>query len=291
MHSDHDLRPQAIGHPCLKRSSPPTSTPVGRSQPLKFVGHVAELWRYPVSSLGGEKIDRLEIVAASDGAENGVASHGVPIHGVPGNRAFLLFDPETREPAAPESSERWRKALHLSSRRRADGVTEIGFPDGMWLPVGATDIEPRLAGHFGFPVGLAETRGSGGHLPVVAPRYSASPLHILTTASMNAISASDPSLLMDARRFRPDILVATEAASGFVENDWIGRRIVIGTLSISATEGTKRCGMTMAAQPGLPEQPDVLRSILRGNRRNLGIYAEIAAPGSLSLGDDVWIEP
>lgn len=251
-------------------------------KPLKSVGRIAELWRYPVSSLGGEQVDHLDIAHSG---ETGNVEHGVAC-----NRAFLLFDPQTREPAAPESSERWRKALHLVSRLRADGMAEIGFPDGTWLTLDAPDLEERLAEHFGFPVAVGDTRGTGQSWPVIAPRYTASPLHILTTASMNAISTSDPALVVDVRRFRPDILVETNAASGFVENNWIGRKIVIGTLEITATEGTKRCGMTLASQPGLPEQPDVLRSILRGNRRNLGIYAEIVAGGRLSIGDEVWVE-
>ncbi|MCD7109289.1 MOSC domain-containing protein [Rhizobium sp. DKSPLA3] len=254
---------------------------------MKSVGRIAELWRYPVSSLGGEMMDHLDVAAAGTG-EDGATGHAGG--GVAGNRAFLLFDPDTREPAAPESRERWRKALHLVARLRADGMAEIGFPEGTWLAADAADVEERLSQHFGFPVGLAETRGTGRSWPVIAPRYAASPLHLLTTASMTAIHASDPALVLDARRFRPDMLVDTEAASGFLENDWVGRKIVIGTLEITVTEGTKRCGMTLAAQPGLPEQPEVLRSILRGNRRNLGVYAEIVTPGRVSLGDEVWIE-
>ncbi|KQS77099.1 hypothetical protein ASG25_17125 [Rhizobium sp. Leaf384] len=251
------------------------------------VGRIAELWRYPVSSVGGEKLDHLDVAATGDA--KAAAADASP-SGVPGSRSFLLFDADTREPAAPESSERWRKALHLVSRLRPDGMAEIGFADGTWRPADAPDLEDRLSAHFGFSVGLAETRGTGGNWPVVEPRYKASPLHILTTASMEAIRASDPASTLDARRFRPDILIQTETPSGFVENDWIGRRVVIGTLEIHVTEGTKRCGMTLAAQPGLPEQPNILRSILRGNRRNLGVYADIAVPGRVTLGAEVWVD-
>ncbi|KQS72303.1 hypothetical protein ASG39_00495 [Rhizobium sp. Leaf371] len=254
---------------------------------MHFVGRIAELWRYPVSSLGGERMDCLDIAVADD--ESGGLDY--PTGGVAANRAFLIFDPETREPAAPESSPRWRKALHLVSRLRPDGMAEIGFPDGAFLAADAPDMDERLSDHFGFPVGLAETRGTGRSWPVIAPRYTASPLHILTTASIDAIRAGDPALALDARRFRPDLLIDTETEPGFVENDWIGRRVVIGTLEIRVSEGTKRCGMTLVSQPGLPEQPDVLRHILRGNRRNLGVYADIAAPGRVTLGDEVWIDP
>jgi uncharacterized protein YcbX len=47
--------------------------------------------------------------------------------------------------------------------------------------------------------------------------------------------------------------------------------------------------MTLIAQPGLPENPDVLRSLLRQNKRNFGIYGDVEISGKLTLGDPVEI--
>jgi len=38
-------------------------------------------------------------------------------------------------------------------------------------------------------------------------------------------------------------------------------------------------------QPGLSEHPDILRTIVRQNRRNLGIYCTIDTPGLIAVGD------
>jgi uncharacterized protein YcbX len=53
---------------------------------LDLVGRVAEIWRYPVSSVGGERITRAELSAV----------------GMEGDRQFGLIDTETGKPAAPE---------------------------------------------------------------------------------------------------------------------------------------------------------------------------------------------
>jgi uncharacterized protein YcbX len=232
-----------------------------------------------------------------------VKSLVITADGVVGDRTFLLFDAKTGETASPETSARWRSALMLTGRTRDSGAVEIGFPDGVWRTTDAPDLGGSLSAHFGFQVALGikpgaqEERGSHPSLqaafgtpsdwPEIAPRYVASPLHLLTTASIAALLARAGGRVVDARRFRPGIVVETDGGDDFIENGWIGRTIAIGDSVISATEGTKRCAMTMIAQPGLPEDPEILRGILRHNRRNLGIYADVATPGTISVGDGV----
>jgi hypothetical protein len=48
--------------------------------------------------------------------------------------------------------------------------------------------------------------------------------------------------------------------------------------------------MTLIAQPGLDEEPEILRGIMRHNRRNLGVYATPCASATMTVGDDVYAE-
>lgn len=207
--------------------------------------------------------------------------------GIPFDRQWALVDVETGKAAAPETDAKWRPALFLSSRVR-DGVVEIGFPDGRWLNTRAADIGEHLFEHFRFPVELRPygvgTRNADDH-PTAINRYVPSPVHVVTTASMETLAATG---LTDvaSRRFRPTILVRSRG-SGFPESAWLGKSIRIGTVILSATEEAKRCGMTMIAQPGLSGNPDILRAIVRQNRRNLGIYCAVATTGKVSVGDSV----
>ena len=48
--------------------------------------------------------------------------------------------------------------------------------------------------------------------------------------------------------------------------------------------------MTLVAQPGMAEEPDVLRGIMRHNKRNLGVYATPIEGVTISVGDAVYAE-
>jgi hypothetical protein len=45
--------------------------------------------------------------------------------------------------------------------------------------------------------------------------------------------------------------------------------------------------MTLIAQPGLSADPEVLRTVVRHNRRNLGIYCDVITPRTLEIGSVV----
>lgn len=90
---------------------------------------------------------------------------------------------------------------------------------------------------------------------------------------------------MDSRRFRPTVLLKTSGNTEFAETPWIGCRLQMAQAVIKVNEETKRCGVTLVAQPGLPENPEILRTLLRQNRRNLGIYCTVDVPGLINVGD------
>jgi hypothetical protein len=114
------------------------------------------------------------------------------------------------------------------------------------------------------------------------------PLHLLTTASLAALAARNPTSRFDQRRFRPNFLIEPEGGrTGFVELDWCGRTITVGGASIKVEYPTMRCSMTAQAQGDLPKDPQVLRTIVRDADQNLGVYAHTIAPGPVAVGDVV----
>lgn len=66
---------------------------------------------------------------------------------------------------------------------------------------------------------------------------------------------------------------------------------MIGTATLEVSEETKRCGMTLIAQPGLDENPEILRSVVCHNRRFLGIYCTVAQSGHISVGEEAILQP
>jgi uncharacterized protein YcbX len=239
------------------------------------LGTVEEIWRYPVSSLGGEQLTSVQI------------EHD----GIPGDRTWCVVDVQSGQAASPEKEERWRPALFLRSRLAAT-VPEIGFPDGNWREVTNPETDVKLSQHFGFDAAVRPNeRAKGltqGNSHVAVNRYEPSPLHVVTTSSLDHLSNLIGTEGVHSKRFRPTIVLRTHGDPEFLEKAWIGKRLQIGPEIVAlASEETKRCGLTLIAQPGVAENPEILRTVLRQNRRNFGIYGSIETAGTFRLGDSV----
>jgi len=121
------------------------------------------------------------------------------------------------------------------------------------------------------------------------------PITLLTTASLRAAARAYPSGRWDPRRFRSNLLVEIDG-DGFIENDWVGRRLAVGGVVLEVVAPTPRCIMTTLAQQDLPADPDILRSVARHNRVELkgsgrfaclGVYASVSTPGRVAVDDPV----
>jgi uncharacterized protein YcbX len=242
---------------------------------MREIGRVLEVWRYPVSSVSGEMPGTVSVSLA----------------GVTGDRRFGIFEIATGRPAAPEREPKWRPALHLSSTHFDQSLPIISFPNGASFSLDDPSLPGRLTSYFGFEVGIAAHPGLAAGIewlfPIIPGRYAAAPLHLVTTASLSALSAVTGLTSVDRRRFRPSVLIETDD-EGFVENGWLAQTVTIGSVRTEVSERTRRCGMTMIAQPALDEEPDLLRVILRHNARSLGVYANPLGEGNIAVGDKVY---
>ncbi len=242
---------------------------------MHFAGKIVELWQYPVSSVGGEPVRSLAVEAS----------------GITGDRNFVLLDGETGMPAVPERDARWRSALQLTALTFEGDLPVVAFPDGATMSVADTGINEHLSGYFGFSVAIGKLDdGSPDRIfPTAAHRHHHFPVHILTTGSLRRLAEIRSLNEIDVRRFRPTILVETTDSTGFPEDAWVGHTIRVGTTELRVEEKTKRCGVTFIAQPGLDEDPDILRSILRHNKRHFGVYCSVALEGIIQVGDQLTI--
>ena len=233
------------------------------------IGHVSELWRYPVSSLGGERLDTALI------GETGV--EGDRLYGV-----AAVSDEVAAEPVRPG----WGAIANVRARMGDSGL-EIAAPGGEWISAPGAEADVSLSGFFGFEAVLRPL--SDGPVPVagpaLAPRYRRAPVHLLTTASLARLKALHPAGEPNPRRFRPNILIDMPEVEGhFPETEWIGRRIAVGDLEMTVVEPCSRCGFIMLAQDELGHDPEILRSLVRNNGKNIGVYCSVDRPGEVSTG-------
>jgi uncharacterized protein len=236
------------------------------------IGKIASLWRYPVSSLRGEQLDEV----------------GLDGQGVVGDRTWGLFD-ASGAIASPENEKRWRPVPELRSRSARDEV-EIAAGDE-WFRIGSMEAARAAEAVLGFPVKFQpyEAAAGEGASAVPVPRYARANLHVLTTASLRHLEELVPEgVEIDVRRFRPNILVETEAGlDGFIEKEWIGRTLAIGNVRVTVSEPCARCSFVALAQAGLSFAPPVLHAITRHGGGGFGVLAAVEAAGRLRVGDEI----
>ena len=161
----------------------------------------------------------------------------------------------------------------------------------------ATDA--ALTDWLGRPVGLVAAAGApGGHAESFADAtddtsaavewtmppgrfVDALPLLLLTTASLRAGAAVYPDGNWDVRRFRPNLLIDTEA-DGWVEDEWCGQTVRVGDVELLPQQPCARCTMVTRRQPGLERDLDIYKTRGQAPRRH---------PGGLGNGSNTRDDP
>lgn len=258
-----------------------------------LVGHVAELWRYPVKSMQGEALAR---AAVGPG-------------GLDGDRRFAVVDPDTGRVASAKSPKKWGGLLGFRAALR-DGVLVVTAPDGTEARAGRDDLGAAVGRVLGRPAEVRETPPPAAAVEIDWPDvpglpgagtatveglpdggfFDLAPLHLLTTATLRRFRDLTPGADFDPRRFRPNLVIDTGPdLTGFVESGWVGRELAVGGVRLGVTGPCSRCVMTTLPQPGLPGDPGVLRAAVAHNAAAVGAYAAARDIGEVEAGTPVWL--
>lgn len=225
---------------------------------------VSALWRYPVKSLRGERLETAD----------------VSTHGIPGDRSYGVVDDTTGKVL---TARREPRLLFATARWHA-GEVEITGPAGERL-----DTDAALSSWLGRPVHLQAAGAEGGvyENPLDTEREAdwvewQGPGHAWHDSRRTRVSlVSDTTLgAWPAERFRANVLLA-----GADEDTLVGRTARLGSATLDVQKRIDRCVMVTRAQPGLAVDRDVLRTIHRERGGCLAIGALVTAPGSVAVGD------
>lgn len=288
------------------------------------VGAVTGLWRFPVKSMRGERLQQVELTG----------------RGLVGDRAYALIDANTGKVVSAKSVRLFPdlfgcRAAFVESPQSGSELppVRITLPDGTSVTSDASDVDRVLSAYFRRDVTLARVApddftidqyhpdvedldpagyrdtiveqklGSAFFAQIGAPSpvpegsfLDLFPVSVLTTSTLEQLTELRPESQFDQRRFRMNVIVGTREA-GFVENGWVGHELAIGNAArLSVAMPDPRCVMTTLAQDELPKDTEVLRTLTRHNRVQVGgaglfpcagVYAVVGAPGTLRTGDSV----
>jgi uncharacterized protein YcbX len=235
------------------------------------IGRVSELWRYPVQSLQGELLSALDFVAA----------------GAVGDRGYCVVD-DTGE-GGTAARPRWKTLIGWRARYLGEPSTgadlpkvAITFDDGTEMISDDAHLTGAISERLGRPARLAQTLA-----PDVRRPYVASPCHLLTSATLKALSAVYPTGRFVSRRYRPNVMLDCGDQVGFIETSWMQQSVSVGEVGMKVVEHCLRCALTTRAQAELPNDAGILQTAQQHNENRVGIYAEISAPGTIRIGDPV----
>ena len=86
-----------------------------------------------------------------------------------------------------------------------------------------------------------------------------------------------------------NLLVESDATGGYPELGWLGRRLRVGSAVLELVAGCPRCVMVTQPVDDVPEDHRIMRTLVRETQHTAGIYARVAAEGTVRIGDAIEI--
>lgn len=281
------------------------------------LGRIKRIHRYPVKSMAGETLDSARIGTLGIPGDRGWAVRDEVRGGIRGAKKIAaLMRCSARYTEDPDGS-----TVPPAEITLPDGTTVMSDDESaatqlsqavahevtLWplLPPDALDhyrrgapdhedLEQELRAIFArepgeplpdlgeFPPDILEYESPPGTY------FDAFPLLLLTDVSLQHLQSAAPESVFDVRRFRPNLLIEAGDESGpFPELGWASCRLRIGEAEITTTIGCPRCVMTTHGFADLPRDPKIMRTLVREAGGKLGLYASVAQPGNIRVGDTV----
>ena len=224
---------------------------------MTVLGRVVALRRFPVKSMAGELLDAAEVGWT----------------GLAGDRQYAFVRAGDTSHFPWFTGRQWPGLLLCRAQYRGDRVA-VATPDGQVRDVTDPALQRSIedAGRHALRL-MRLSRGC----------YDAMPVSVLTTSLLRTLGEAHGAA-PDALRFRANILV--EAADGTDERGWTGE-LAVGGVRLRTTYPTGRCAMITIDPGSAARDPSLLRTVAQRFGGTTGLYAAVAAPGRVAVGDEV----
>ncbi len=235
------------------------------------IGHVEGIYRYPVKSMGGERLDAAEL----------------GWHGLDGDRRLAFRRMDDRGGFPWLTAGKLPDLLLFTPHRREDGAdlpTHVRTPDGEEMPVFGEDLATEIGRRYGAPVQMMQLNHG------IFDEASLSVISSDTVREIGRLSGKSP----DVRRFRPNVVVRLLRSAPFQEDEWLGGVLSFGegddAPAITVTMRDVRCSMVNLDPDSASPAPEVLKTVVRANQNNAGIYGAVTRIGRLAVGQTIILQ-
>jgi len=219
------------------------------------VGTVSEIWRYPVKSMAGERLDSAALTET----------------GIEGDRRWALVDGTANRAGKLLTGTEEKRLMTYHARLKGDDVEVV-------VPAGDTRrLDDALVSEVG--------RESGRPLTVrdlAGANFDDSPV-LLVNVSTIAGFALAAGMKVDHRRFRANLYI--DGLEHEEELGWIGRRLLVGSAELEVVKRCERCAVITMDPDSTAATPSLLRVLTKTSDTCMGVYCRVARHGKVSVGD------
>ncbi|MFJ7364126.1 MOSC domain-containing protein [Peribacillus frigoritolerans] len=237
-----------------------------------LIGHIKEIVRHPIKSLGGEFVQKSKIMD----------------YGLYGDRSHAYTD-ETRKGDFLTITQ-FQEMVRYKARFVGDELmeeypkVEVMTPEGKVYDWEDEELIEEMENKSKRKISTIEYTPS--HVPIGPIAVE----HILlaTDASLDNLKEIWGKDEVDFRRFRPNLFISLKEKIPFIEEEWIGKRIKIGSkVEIQLVGHCKRC-MIITVNPDNAERDSSLhKTLIKERNNNFGVYASVINTGDIHVDDEV----
>jgi uncharacterized protein YcbX len=237
------------------------------------IGHVEAIFRYPVKSMAGERLE-----AANLGW-----------HGLEGDRrlAFRRMRIDDRSGFPWLTATKLPDLVRFAPLRREDAAqadlpTHIRTPDGKDMPVFGDDLAAEIGRRYGAPVQMMQLKHG------IFDEATISVIASDTVREIARLAGQNP----DVRRFRPNVVVRSLRSLPFQEDEWVGGVLQFegdDTPAITVTMRDERCSMLNLDPDSASPAPEMMKAVVRVHQNTAGIYGAVTRIGRLTVGQIIFL--
>ena len=241
----------------------------------ELVGHVAELWQYPVKSMAGVRLPAAELRR----------------DGLLGDRGWCAREEDAGQLTVVRRTPRLLQCQAVYESEASEEVVppvRITLPDGQSFSSSEPDAAAKLSAFIGKPLTLwpRQPRSKLRHYSLARPQgarefrrqfasrslpdlssipmskilelmffvtplgryHDVYPMHVLSSSSLEHLQTLEPEADFSVQRVRPNVFIEScPGTSGLDDFSWVGGELQLGTTVLSCRSRTVRC--SAPAQP------------------------------------------
>lgn len=95
---------------------------------------------------------------------------------------------------------------------------------------------------------------------------------------------------MNYRRFRPNLLISLKDKIPFIEEEWLGKRIKIGSqVELELRRHCERCMIITVNPDNAQRDRSLLTTVVKERNNHFGVYVSVIKTGEIQTGDEVFL--